>query len=73
MIEYSYIYNFLNNHAIKMLSVPRGTEEWVKENTNSAAELYNLLCEEEKYMLEGVRTYGSDTWTIKFGDTNDFV
>ena len=73
MVEYNYIYNFLNNYAVKMLYARRGTDDWITETTKAAEELYNLLCEEEKYMLKGIKTTGSNTWTIKFGDNDDFV
>ena len=43
MVDYNYIHSFLNNYAIYMYQVPRGSEEWKNTTINFAKELYQVL------------------------------
>lgn len=56
MVEYNYIYNFLNNYGSYINGVPQGSEEWRDTTTNFASELYNVLKNEEYYLLRKIDT-----------------
>lgn len=51
MIEYNYIYGFLNNYGTFVNGVAPGTEEWRDITTNFATELFKILKNDEHYML----------------------
>lgn len=68
MVDYNYIYSFLNNYAIYMYQVPRGSEEWKNNTINFAKELYQVLYNEEKYMLGQIKNSTSSTWNLKWGN-----
>ena len=72
MVDYNYIYGFLNNYAIYMYQVPRGSEEWKNTTINFAKELYQVLYNEEKYMLGQITTSTVNTYELKWGKQNDY-
>lgn len=55
MIEYNYIYGFLNNYGNYINGVAPGTEEWRDTTTNFATELFKVLKNEEKYLLGQIK------------------
>lgn len=71
MVDYNYIHSFLNNYAIYMYQVPRGSEEWKNTTINFAKELYQVLYNEEQYMLRQIRTSTTNKWELKWGN-NDY-
>lgn len=65
MVEYNYIHSFLNNYAIYMYQVPRGSEEWKNTTMNFAKELYQVLYNEEQYMLRQIKPSATNEWKLK--------
>jgi hypothetical protein len=65
MLDYAYIFHFLNNHAIKMLNVPRGTKKWINETGKSAVELYNTLYDEEQIVLGNIEKRAANTYKLE--------
>lgn len=64
MVDYNYIYGFLNNYAIYMYQVPRGSEEWKNTTMNFAKELYQVLYNEEQYMLGQIKPSATNQWEL---------
>lgn len=64
MIDYNYIYSFLQNYAIYINQVPRGSEEWKDTTTNFAKELYQVLYNEEQYMLGQIKPSATNKWEL---------
>ena len=56
MIEYNYIYGFLNNYGNYINDVTPGSEEWQDITTNFATELFKVLKNEEHYLLGKIKT-----------------
>ena len=65
MVEYNYIHSFLNNYAIYMYQVPRGSEEWKNTTINFAKELYQVLYNEEQYVLRQIKPSATNEWELK--------
>ena len=65
MVEYNYIHSFLNNYAIYMYQVPHGSEEWKNTTINFAKELYQVLYNEEQYMLRRIKSSATNKWELK--------
>ena len=73
MVDYNYIHNFLNNYAIYMNQVQRGSQEWEDVTQNFAKELYQVLYHEEMYMLGQIKSSATSTYILKWGNQNDFM
>ena len=65
MIEYNYIYGFLNNYGNYVNGVAPGTEEWRDITTNFATELFKVLKNDEDYMLGRLVSQSSNKMEIK--------
>ena len=65
MIEYNYIYGFLNNYGNYVNGVASGTEEWRDITTNFATELFKVLKNDEDYMLGRLVSQSSNKMEIK--------
>ena len=65
MVEYNYIYGFLNNYAIYMNQVQRGSQEWEDVTQNFAKELYQVLYHEEIYMLGQIKSSSTSKYILK--------
>jgi len=68
MLEYNYIYNFLNQYGSYVNGVAQGSEKWQDITTNFSTELFKVLTNEEKYLLNQIKTFSTDTYFIKTGD-----
>ena len=68
MLEYNYIYNFLNQYGSYVNGVAQGSEEWQDITTNFSTELFKILTNEEKYLLNKIKTSSSNTYLFKTGD-----
>ena len=68
MLEYNYIYNFLNQYGSYVNGVAQGSEEWRDITTNFSTELFKVLTNEEKYLLNKIKTSSSNTYLFKTGD-----
>jgi hypothetical protein len=68
MLEYNYIYNFLNQYGSYVNGVAQGSEEWRDITTNFSTELFKVLTNEEKYLLNKIKTFSTNTYTLKTGD-----
>ena len=64
MLEYNYIYNFLNRYGSYINGVAEGSEEWRDTTTNFAAELFQVLKGEERTLLNKIKTVSSNTYKI---------
>ena len=73
MIEYNYLYNFLNNYGSYINGVTKGSEEWQDVTTNFTKELFQVLSNEEKYLLSKIKTSTTSTWELKWGNDNDLL
>lgn len=56
MLEYNYIYSFLNNYGSYINGVSQGSEEWRDVTTNFASELFKVITNEEHYLLGKIKT-----------------
>ena len=65
MIEYNYIYGFLNNYGNYVNGVAPGTEEWRDITTNFATELFKVLKNDEDYMLGRLVSQSSNKFELK--------
>ena len=68
MLEYNYIYNFLTQYGSYVNGVAQGSEEWRDITTNFSTELFKVLTNEEKYLLNKIKTSSSNTYLFKTGD-----
>lgn len=64
MLEYNYIYNFLNRYGSYVNGVSEGSEEWRDTTTNFATELFQILKGEERTLLNKIKTVSSNTYKI---------
>lgn len=64
MLEYNYIYNFLNRYGNYINGVAEGSEEWRDATTNFATELFQILKGEERTLLNKIKTVSSNTYKI---------
>ena len=64
MLEYNYIYNFLNRYGSYINGVAEGSEEWRNTTTNFATELFQVLKGEERTLLNKIKTVSSNTYKI---------
>ena len=65
MIEYNYIYGFLNNYGNYINGVAPGTEEWRDVTTNFGKELFQVIKNDEHYMLGKIIKQTSSTYEVK--------
>ena len=70
MVEYNYIYEFLNSYGSYINGVAQGSEEWRDTTMNFAKELYQVLYNEEKYLLGKIKTSSTSTYELKWGNEN---
>lgn len=71
MLEYNYIYNFLNQYGSYVNGVAQGSEEWQDITTNFSTELFKVLINEEKYLLNQIKTSSANTYLFKMGGENE--
>lgn len=64
MLDYNYIYNFLNKYGNYINGVAEGSEEWRDVTTNFATELFQVLKGEERSLLGKIKTTSSNTYKI---------
>lgn len=64
MLEYNYIYNFLNRYGSYINGVAEGSEEWRDTTTNFSTELFQVLKGEERTLLNKIKTVSSNTYKI---------
>lgn len=62
MIEYNYIYDFLDNYGNYINGVPEGSEEWRDITTNFATDLFQVLKGEERSLLGKIKTFSSNQY-----------
>lgn len=60
MLEYNYIYNFLNHYGEYINGIPQGSEEWRDITTNFAKELFQVIKNEEHYLLGKIKMQSSN-------------
>ena len=65
MLEYNYIYDFLNKYGSYVNGVAQGSEEWRDITTNFSTELFKVLTNEEEYLLNKIKTSSSNTYLFK--------
>ena len=65
MLDYNYIYNFLNHYGSYINGVAEGSEEWRDITTNFATELFQVLKEEERSLLGKIKTFSNNTYSFK--------
>lgn len=65
MIEYNYIYGILNNYGKYIKEVEQNSEEWKDITTNFAKELFQVIKNDEHYMLGKIIKQTSSTYEIK--------
>ena len=68
MLEYNYIYDFLNKYGSYVNGVAQGSEEWRDITTNFSTELFKVLTNEKEYLLNKFKTSSSNTYLFKSGD-----
>ena len=68
MLEYNYIYDFLNKYGSYVNGVAQGSEEWRDITTNFSMELFKVLTNEEEYLLNKIKTSSSNTYFFKSED-----
>lgn len=64
MLDYNYIYNFLDRYGSYINGVAEGSEEWQDVTTNFATELFQVLKGEERTLLNKIKTVSSNTYKI---------
>ena len=64
MLEYNQIYSLLNHYGEYINGVAEGSEEWRDVTTNFAKEFYQIIYNEEKYMLGKIQKTASTTFTF---------
>ena len=64
MLDYNYIYNFLDRYGNYINGVAEGSEEWRDTTTNFASELFQVLKGEERTLLNKIKTISSNTYKI---------
>ena len=64
MLDYNYIYNFLDRYGNYINGVAEGSEEWQDTTTNFATELFQVLKGEERTLLNKIKTTSSNTYKI---------
>lgn len=64
MLDYNYIYNFLDRYGNYINGVAEGSEEWRDTTTNFASELFQVLKGEERTLLNKIKTTSSNTYKI---------
>ena len=64
MLDYNYIYSFLNKYGSYINGIPEGSEEWRDNTTNFAKELYQILKNEEHYLLGKIKTQAGNKLEI---------
>ena len=62
MIEYNYIYNFLDRYGSYINGVAEGSEEWQNTTTNFATELFQVLKGEERSLLGKIKTFSNSQY-----------
>ena len=73
MLEYNYIYNYLNRYGSYINGVAQGSEEWRDVTTNFAKDLYEILYNEEKYLLGKIKPTASSTYKFKWSNEDDIM
>ena len=73
MVEYNYIYKVLSDYGIAVKNIQPKDKKWQNITQDFAKNLYEVLYNEEQYMLGQIRTSSSSTYEIKWGNNNDFV
>lgn len=68
MLEYNYIYNFLNQYGSYVNGVAQDSKEWQDITTNFSTELFKILTNEEEYLLNKIKTSSTNTYIFKTGD-----
>lgn len=64
MLDYNYIYNFLDHYGNYINGVAEGSEEWRDVTTNFATELFQVLKGEERSLLNKIKTVSFNTYKI---------
>lgn len=65
MIEYNYIYGMLNNYGKYIKEAEQNSEEWKDITANFAKELFQVIKNDEHYMLGKIIKQTSSTYEIK--------
>lgn len=65
MIEYNYIYKMLNNYGEYIKEAKQDSEEWKDITTNFAKELFQVIKNDEHYMLGRIVKQTSSTYEVK--------
>lgn len=62
MLDYNYIYDFLDNYGSYINGVPEGSEEWQDITTNFATDLFQVLKGEERSLLGKIKTFSNNQY-----------
>ena len=73
MVEYNYLYKMFDTYGSYINGMDQNTKEWQNATHSFAGELYQVLYDEEKFMLGQIRNSASSTYEIKWGNDNGFV
>lgn len=65
MLDYNYIYNFLDHYGNYINGVAEGSEEWRDVTTNFATELFQVLKGEERSLLGKLKTLSNNKYSFK--------
>jgi len=65
MLDYNYIYNFLDHYGNYINGVSEGSEEWRDITTNFATELFQVLKGEERSLLGKIKTFSNNKYNFK--------
>lgn len=65
MLDYNYIYNFLDHYGSYINGVAEGSEEWRNTTINFATELFQVLKGEERSLLGKIKTLSNNKYNFK--------
>ena len=72
MLDYNYIYNFLDRYGSYINGVAEGSEEWQDVTTNFATELFQVLKGEERSLLGKIKTFSNNKYNFKYEPGVDY-
>lgn len=62
MLNYNYIYDFLDHYGSYINGVTEGSEEWRDITTNFATDLFQVLKGEERSLLGKIKTFSNNQY-----------